>query len=206
MRHVMAESSVRQGRGHLCRQRKIREFDDTLGHGEHRWIGRRDFHYPRGSCYRYPRIARVTTRLELPATLHTTPRYLALSVSSICRRERGPASYGGAADVANCIQTVCAKLAYSRPLASLRANAAAAARSFAWIFLHCFLSERWPDFLYLVRKPARPMEVGYAPAKTSFPGVHSCGRGRGRIAPWVIFGSGSCHAARVLCAADSMRR
>jgi len=69
--------------------------------------------------------------LKLPATLHTTPRYLALSVSSICRCERGSASYGGAADVANCIHAVCAKLAYSRPLASLRANAAAAARSFA---------------------------------------------------------------------------
>ena len=110
---------------------KILESDDTLGHGEHRRIGRRDFHYPRGSCYRYPGIACVTTRLKLPATLHTTPRYLALSVSSICRYERGAASYGGAADVANCIHTVCAKLAYSRPLASLRANAAAAARSFA---------------------------------------------------------------------------
>lgn len=78
MRHVMADSSVRQDRGHLYRRRKIREFDDTLGHGEHRRIRRRDFHYSRGSCYRYPRIACVTTRLKLPATLHTTPRYLAL--------------------------------------------------------------------------------------------------------------------------------
>jgi hypothetical protein len=76
VRQVMAGSSVRQDRGHLCRQRKIREFDDTLGHGEHGWIRRRDFHYPRGSCYRYPGIACVTTRL--PATLHTALRYLAL--------------------------------------------------------------------------------------------------------------------------------
>ena len=78
MRHVMADSSVRQDRGHLYRRRKIREFDDTLGHGEHRRIRRRGFHHSRGSCYRYPRIACVTTRLKLPATLHTTPRYLAL--------------------------------------------------------------------------------------------------------------------------------
>ena len=205
MRHVVAESSVRQDRGHLCRQRKFwspttRLVTVSIGG----YVG--ETFTTREVVLSLPRFACVTTRLKLPATLHTTPRYLALSVSSICRYERGSASYGGAADVANCIHTVCAKLAYSRPLASLRANAAAAAPSFAWIFLHCFLSEMWPNFLYLVWKPARPMEVGYAAAKTSFLGVHACGRGRWRIAPWVIFGSGSCHAARVLCAADSMRR